>query len=461
MIRHSVFKKMIAIYLIVSVSAMVLLGLLAGILITRMEVEASEAFLREKLGSFRSMATLVDSGEITLAQYKKQLDAMGKAQGYSIYLFPTELGRVQLENLKEKLADKQLLGKLPPNVLDGILAGEDVAYDGRYGSAQVVILAGPVVSGEGKDYSVVLVKSSKEAVTGQTYMLWGLGAAFLVLTAAAAAVLGFAVRKFTRPLVQISRVCEAVAAGDYTQKVDVRSKDETGVIADSVNSMVEKLSHLNTAQKEFTANISHELRTPLTIIRANLQAVREGIIPLEDCQEFLDSALSETKRMGRLVGELIDLTSLDSSSFAIEPEEKDFAQTVNEAASLAKIPCKRKEVMLNTDIGNFTACCDHNRMLQVLANILENAIRHTPQGGEMTLKSYKEKGMLHVEIENTGSHIAQKDMERIFEKQFKGPGSKGNGLGLYLCKAIMEAHGGAIDAENTKKGVKFSLSAPI
>jgi hypothetical protein len=115
--KHSIFKKMLAIYLLVSVSAMILLGLLAAILIARIEADNNEAFLREKLQTFRSMGALVESGELTLAQYKTQVDRMGTQQGYTAYLLPTELGRLQIDSLLEKLSDKNLLNRLPKNTL--------------------------------------------------------------------------------------------------------------------------------------------------------------------------------------------------------------------------------------------------------------------------------------------------------------------------------------------------------
>lgn len=459
MIKHSIFKKMLAIFLSVSIAAMVILGVIAGVLILRSEGEKNQAYLEDKLESIRSMSDSVNNGDITLAQFRTQLNTMAKTQGFAAYLIPLDTGKTRLAQLRERLSNQEAFGILPNPIKEKILAGEDVTYRNIAGGFTTIVIAGPVVKGDNKEYSVVLVKRTQDGQAGQGYLVWILIAAFVLLTAVAVAVLAAAAHKYTHPLVQIARVCEAVAAGDYSHRVKVTAKDETGVIADSMNRMVERLASLNEAKSEFVANISHELRTPLTIIRANLQGIKDGVIEPEEQGTYFDSTLAETRRMERLVNELIDISNIESSTFAIEPEEKDFAATIEEAVKLARIPCKRKGITLLSDIASFPAYCDHRRITQVLSNILENAIRHTPKGGNILVSSWNAKGQAGVEVENSGSSI--RDTGKVFEKNYKGKGSTGSGLGLYLCMAIIEAHGGRIRAENTAEGVKFSFKIPM
>ncbi len=460
MIRHSIFKKMLAIFLAVSIASMVILGVIAGVLILRSEGERNQQYLEDKLESLRTLSESVNSGDITLAQFRTQMNTLAKAQGFAAFLIPLDTGKARLAQLRERLANQQSFGRLPESVKESILSGEDVTYRNTAGGSTTILIAGPVVKGENKDYSVILVRRSQDGQAGQGYLVWILIAAFAVLTAVAITVLAAAARKYTKPLVQISRVCEAVAAGDYSRRVNVAANDETGVIADSMNRMVGRLAYLNEAKSEFVANISHELRTPLTIIRANLQGIKDGIIEPGEQSAYFESTLAETRRMERLVNELIDISNIESSTFAIEPEEKDFAATAEEAVKLARIPCKRKGITLLSDIASFPASCDHRRITQVLSNILENAIRHTPREGFIRVASWTARGQATVEVENSGSSIPG-DTRRVFEKNYKGEGSSGSGLGLYLCKAIIEAHGGGIKAENTAEGVKFSFRIPI
>ncbi len=295
-------------------------------------------------------------------------------------------------------------------------------------------------------------------------ILSGFALAFVLITAITAAVLYFVTRRLSRPLEEVAHVANGILEGDYSRRVSPRgAMDEVADIADSVNRMVDRLATLETTRREFIANVSHELRTPLTIIRGNLQGIQDGVIPGEEAAEALTAAMSETRRMEGLVNELIDLSVLQGSEFSLEAEDTDLTALFLDVAALAGPVFRTRGAALDARIQEgIQGSVDAGRIRQVMMNLLDNASRYAPADSHVLLEARQEKGLLRVRVRDQGPGIPPDQMPHLFERYRRPSGRSGSGLGLPLCKAIVEAHRGRIQAESDGKSfTEVSFQLPI
>jgi two-component system phosphate regulon sensor histidine kinase PhoR len=221
-------------------------------------------------------------------------------------------------------------------------------------------------------------------------------------------------------------------------------------------------------RRDFVANVSHELRTPLAALKSVVETLAEGALEDEAvAHEFLRSADREVDRLVQLVEELLELSSIESGHEALALQETDVAPFLTEASARLRNQAERAqlrlEVSLPPDLGHATF--DRARIERAVLNLLHNAIKFTPPGGEVTLSAHRADGELIITVRDTGAGISSSDLPRIFERFYKADQSRaggGTGLGLALVKHAVEAHGGSVHAESEEgRGSCFSIRLPV
>lgn len=286
---------------------------------------------------------------------------------------------------------------------------------------------------------------------GLAYFWWALGwiPLYTSLTAAAIGVLTsqLVAHGMTRPLREMTAAVRAMAAGDYRRRIRATSRDEVGQLAHAFNQMATDLAAADQQRRELIANVSHELRTPIAALRAVLENVVDGVSQADPAT--LRTALAQTERLGRLVTELLDLSRMEAGAlrlertvFAVEPL---LAEVVAEAAvsSMASGRGTRFQVVVRPP--GLTGYADRGRLYQVLANLLDNAARHGPAGGQVRVEAFGDGGDLVVEVVDEGPGIEPADRDRIFERFIRGgPAGGGTGLGLAIARWAVDLHGGRI-----------------
>ncbi len=297
----------------------------------------------------------------------------------------------------------------------------------------------------------------------QSSLLWAaLGAAALSL------VLGVLLsRLLTAPLVRLTHAAQAVAAGDLTQRVDIRSRDETGELGSAFNEMAASLSEAETMRRNLIADISHELRTPLSVVQGNLQALLDGVYPLEMAQ--VASLYDETRLLTRLVDDLHDLALADAGQLRLEHFPVDVnglaAAAIAQFTPLAETSGVRLE--LSTDEGAPPVLGDADRLAQVLRNLLSNALRHTPAGGRVSLRVTHAERQIRMQVADTGSGISPEDLPHVFDRFYRGDRSRsrrggGAGLGLAIARQLIAGHGGNLTVTSQPgEGAAFTITLPI
>jgi signal transduction histidine kinase len=342
----------------------------------------------------------------------------------------------------------------PPNVAIPIVAGQ-----ARFGTVVISPQGPPPPPGESaaEEASVSALSSSVNR-----YLLWG----GLLAVAVAALVTFFLSRRILRPVESLAHAARGLSRGDFSQRVDVRSKDEFGELAKTFNSMAEDLERTEQLRRNLVADVAHELRTPLSNIQGHLEAIRDGLLPPEPAT--FDSIYEEVLLLARLVEDLQELTLAEAGQLTLVRQSADVAEIVRRALAAAQPPAEAKGLTLEAKLpeGQAIAEVAPERIGQVLRNLLSNAITHTSKGGLITVDLKDDGDELHIGVADTGDGIPPEDLPYVFERFYRADPSRvratgGAGLGLTIARRLVEAHGGTIGVESeVGKGSRFTFTLP-
>ncbi|HYH28646.1 MAG TPA: ATP-binding protein [Actinomycetota bacterium] len=286
----------------------------------------------------------------------------------------------------------------------------------------------------------------------------------LVLVAAVAGALALGIvqllaRGMTSPLREMVAATKAMARGDYTSRVTATSRDEVGELARAFNAMASQLAEVDKTRRDLVADVSHELRTPISAIQAVLENMLDGVEPTDE--GTLRGMLGQVERLGRLVGQLLDLSRLESGVAPMERREVDLRDTLNRVAHEAR-PDRGVRIELEAQAG-LEVSADPDRVHQVLANLVDNAVRHSPEGAAVMIKGRRSDGRVVIEVLDQGPGIPDADRARVFERFHRAGGARegGTGLGLAIARWIVDLHGGRIRAEaNEPQGCRMVVELP-
>ena len=279
----------------------------------------------------------------------------------------------------------------------------------------------------------------------------------------------FLSRTLTRPIRELTRATHAVSEGDLSQQVPVRSKDELGELARAFNKMSNELSRSVNARKQMTADIAHELRTPLSLILGHAEAVHDDVLP--PSRENFEIIREEATRLEHLVNDLRILSLADAGELSINPQRVEPDRLLQEVAAIYQYQTQRKNITLDLEIAAPLSDLevDPGRMTQVLTNILDNALRHTPEGGRIILSAREVEDQIELAIQDSGPGLEAEDIDRIFDRFYRTDSSRqrdgavpgGSGLGLAIARSIVQAHGGQLSAESEMgKGLRIIVRLP-
>jgi two-component system, OmpR family, sensor kinase len=274
---------------------------------------------------------------------------------------------------------------------------------------------------------------------------------------------GYLSRRISRPLRRLSEAADEVAAGHYGVAVPaVPGGDEIAHLADRFRQMAARLAEASELERNFLMSVSHELRTPLTAIQGHVAALREGVFDDADAQEFsLEVIAQEAERLGRLVGDVLDLAKLDARRFTVLHEEVEMERLVERAYAAFGEEARRRGIDYRLEVdARPVVVTDGDRVLQIISNLLANAFKWTPEGGRIELTLARADGAVRVEVSDTGPGIAPEEQERIFRAFWSRDGG-GTGLGLAIARELAVALGGRIELESEPgRGSRFRLVLP-
>jgi two-component system sensor histidine kinase BaeS len=309
--------------------------------------------------------------------------------------------------------------------------------------------------------AVVLLRPASLASSDLTPFTIAFGIAAAVGAAIAAIAAFWLARAVARPIERVSDASLALAAGERPGPLPVSGSTEVAALAASFNQLADDLDRARDAQRSFLLSVSHELKTPLAAIRGHGEALIDGVMTVPKAAGVI---VQESKRLERLVRDLLDLARLNQRSFSVHPREVDLSNVVAQAVSRHGAESARVGVSLTGETnGRAPAVADPDRLLQVLSNLIENALRSTPTGGSVVVGAHPGA----VTVSDTGPGLDPGELPHAFERFYLHSrraqnGAVGTGLGLAIVKELTEAMGGRVSVESEPgEGTTFTLTLPL
>ncbi|MDR6884668.1 HAMP domain-containing sensor histidine kinase [Bacillus sp. 3255] len=458
---NSFYRKMLFIYMSITIVSIMAISGTIGYSMKQKTYDRSEKLLLEKADQVDELAKALFDGSTLQKDFRKQISAIEKSSNV----------RVAVIKHPKAINDKiQTIGETPARKewLEKVLAGNQVTARGNFAPNSTVkmLIVGRPVTLENRVAGAIFLYTPIINIQGtindinRAIFVSAISVALLAI-----AVLYFVSRHFVRPIQLMSKTAEALALGDFSGRVPVRGKDEIASLSGSLNRMAGKLQKVEEGRKRFLSEISHELRTPLTTIRASLQGITDGVVEPEDAKEFIQVSLQETLRLSALVDDLLELSSFEEKQVRLSFQRTDVSEVIGLVVTQLKMKAKSKGIELHADAPvPYRVSADADRLRQVFINLLDNAINHIPEGSEAGIRVRTVKNERWIEVWDNGPGIAPEKLPYLFDRFYKADESRnrsGAGLGLTICKHIMEAHGGSIRVESgLGSGTVFKLFLP-
>ena len=347
----------------------------------------------------------------------------------------------------------QLRGDKPP-AFDLHVRGVDYL-----GVGQVVQLPPGISVG-----TLVVAKPESALRSRWVQLAWELALAFGIGIPIAAALVLYLTRRIVRPLETLTAAADEVAVGHYAVALPERTGgSEVERLAARFGDMAVRLAESEALSRNFLMSVSHELRTPLTAIRGHVAALREGVFEDEHAESrSLEVIAEEALRLERLVGDVLDLAKLDARRFALLREEVDMRALCERAYATFAEEARARGIEYDLELGEGAVLVtDGDRVLQIVSNLLANALRWTPKGGRVDLSLSTRDGEVKVAVADTGPGIDPQQSERIFRPFWSGDGG-GTGLGLAIARELALALGGRLELDSEPgRGSRFVLVLPV
>ncbi len=263
-------------------------------------------------------------------------------------------------------------------------------------------------------------------------------------------------RVTSAPITRIAQAAHRLGQGELEVRVPVRGSQEIRELAETFNKMAAELQHAEQLRNNLMADVSHELRTPLTVLEGNLRAALDRVVPLDEAE--IANLYNQTRHLTRLVNDLRELSLAESGQLPLEKVPTDLKALAAETIQALEPLAAEKNVTLVEAMPQLAEVrLDPFRVRQVLFNLLTNALRHTPEGGQITLSGQTGDGWILLSVRDTGEGLEAEQLAAVFDRFYRGDKSRsretgGTGLGLAIVKAIVEEHGGRVEARSAGKG---------
>lgn len=268
-------------------------------------------------------------------------------------------------------------------------------------------------------------------------------------------------RGMTSPLREMTAAARTMATGDYSRRVHETSRDEVGELARAFNTMAADLEAVDQQRRDLVANVSHELRTPVSALRAVLENLVDGVS--EPDPATLRAALDQTERLSRLVGDLLDLSRVDAGIVPMGAETIDLEPFLEAAVKEARVSDRAVGYLVDVHPFDLVVRADRQRLQQLMANLLDNASRHSPTGGTVEVRASRIDRDVVLDVLDEGPGIDPRERAAVFERFTTGAGATGDGgtgLGLAIARWVADLHGGSIEVADAPRGCRIRVTLP-
>ncbi len=411
-----------------------------------------------------ALEDLMGDGDATAPTLDRRVRAVADSAGSRLTLFGVQRSRGDAGGPSRffVISDSREERAVPRNdALLGRASRSGTLSRGRItvGGERIGEIVQPLRS-RGRVYWVALYSSSLEDVDETVAFIRN---RLLLATAVAllvALIGGYLVAQaLARRVRRVEEAAEQVAAGRFIDPLPVDSKDELGQLTRAFNEMQVQLRQVDVARKEFVATASHELRTPIFSLGGFLELLRDEDLDEETRREFLDTAVEQTARLQKLAVDLLDLSRLDAGSIQLHRQGVDLSALALEVIGEFQPAVQRHETKVEMRLpARVRANCDRERVAQIMRILLDNALRHTPEGTHVTVSASRANGAISLTVADDGPGL--RDRGQVFERFYTGDATRGAGLGLAIARELAEHMEGTLRAESNGHGAAFTLRLP-
>ncbi len=273
--------------------------------------------------------------------------------------------------------------------------------------------------------------------------------------------------QIAKPLRQAAEVAKQYGKGDFTARLPVDSDDEIGVLMHEMNTMGQSLAANDSIQRSFIANVSHELKTPMTTISGFVDGILDGTIPKSKERHYLGLVSEEVKRLSRLVRSMLNLSKIEAGEMELNKTDFNILDTVIRVVLAFENRIEEQNIEIRgLDMDPLYVSADEDLVHQVVYNLVENAVKFTNENGYIAFDIYRKESKVYVGIQNSGVGLTKEELENVFKRFYKSDRSRGLdktgfGLGLYIVRSIIAAHGGEVEVESIEgEYCRFTVSLP-
>ena len=351
--------------------------------------------------------------------------------------------------------------------LNQVLSGEEISVRTESGSGAMFTVGVPFVQDEQTLGAVFIQTDAQELEGGLDELLRQVIPATLIAMLLAALCTFLYMRSAMRPLGQVTAAARAMSAGTFGQRADEKhGAPEIRELSAAFNNMSAQLEKTEMSRREFVSNVSHELRSPMTSISGFVQGMLDGTIPPEEHERYLGIVYDETRRLTKLTGDLLKLSRLERDDAVLNRTDFDLCELLCRVLICKEAALDEKHIEVECDFeeDSLPVHADRDSIEQVARNLLDNAIRFTPEKGIIVLRCRRVKGKCLTTVADNGPGVPKEDRGRVFERFFTADrahtSGNGTGLGLSICQRILQMHGETITLDDTDAGASFTFTLP-
>lgn len=327
----------------------------------------------------------------------------------------------------------------------------------------VFIVAVPWIENDQVLGAVFIHTSAQVIEASYASLIWQVLAAMGLAAMISGLLIFWYVKRLTRPLTGMAGAAKRMAQGDFSVRAENSRVNEIDELAQSFNFMAEKVGELEASRREFVANVSHELRSPITSISGYIEGMRDGTIPGDEQHKYLRIVSDETRRLSKLISDLLSLSRMEQKDAALRLTAFDINELIRRVLIRRMNDIDRKALEMDVRMPEeaLIVHADADRIEQVIVNLMDNAIKFTREHGRITLETQDIGKEITVTVSDNGEGILPGDREHIFERFYTADkahtAGKGTGLGLSICRVIMEQHGKSIALLPAEEGAAFRI----
>lgn len=469
MVKNSLFSKMVVTYTIIITVSFTILAAFLSFWFQDYFIKSRKDSLTNQIDVIESVVINYLDGRMDYDELNERIKFISSYIGDDILILDGK-GYV---NSVTSIKFSQLIGK---QIYHGEL--EDLKDEscvkaindyGVYLDKKIYIMGEPLRDKNGEVKAAALISISTDSLDNSlsnVYQIIWLSAVLAVI-ASCIVIYYFSQKMIVNPLSEMSSVAKKIASGDVEKRVEIHSDDEMEEFANAFNVMADSLQQVEQNRKEFISNVSHELRSPMTSIKGFIGGILDEVIPPEKHKYYLNIAYEEIQRLARLINDLLDLSAVESGTYKLDKTAVDINEIIR--LCILRNESRIKDRNLNVEVffegSELIVLCDEDKIIQVVTNLLDNAIKYGNEGGNIKISSEVRGKKACISIFNEGPKIEDEDIKHIWDRFYKVDKSRtqkvSTGLGLSIVKKIINLHDEDIWVKNIENGVKFTFTLTI